>query len=477
MSTHYDLVIIGAGSGNTIVDHRFAGRRVAIVERGPFGGTCLNRGCIPSKMLVHPADVAVSAARGPVLGVQTSTGPADWPTIRDRVFGRIDDIAEQGRSYREGLDDVDVHVGDARFTGERRLVVDLADGGSVELTADQVVLASGSRPVVPPIEGLDDVPYETSDSIMRLDALPRRLGVLGGGYVGCELAHVFSAYGSEVVQVEGEDVLLSNQDRDVAEHVTKALSRRWDVRLGTKAERVSSSADGAITVHLDNGDDVEVDVLLVAVGRTPNSDLLDVDAAGIATDDKGLVVVDEHQHASADGVWALGDAAVGVPLKHVANQDARVVQANLLATWAGSDLVASDHRFVPNCVFTHPQVAGVGPTEAEASAKHGGDLVVARHDVADIAFGWALAGGLDDDPDGTGFVKLLGLRSTGRLVGAHVVGPMATVLLQPLLLAMAHDLPVRGLARSHYWIHPSPSEVVENALIKLEEALDDRGDH
>ncbi|MEO9322869.1 mycothione reductase [Nocardioides sp. C4-1] len=472
--THYDLVVVGAGSGNTIVDDRFVGRRVAIVERGPFGGTCLNRGCIPSKMFVHPADVAVAAARGPVLGVRTSTGPADWPTIRDRVIGRIDHVSEQGLAYRQGLDDVDVLLGEARFTGERRLAVDLADGGSVEITADQVVLASGSRPVVPPIEGLDQVPYETSDTVMRLDELPRRLGVLGGGYVGCELAHVFSAYGSEVVQVEGEDVMLSNQDHDVAAHVTKALQRRWDVRLGVKAERVAPAPDGGVVVHLDDGSSFEVDVLLVAVGRTPNSDLLEVERAGIATDERGLVVVDEHQRASAAGVWALGDASSEVPLKHVANQDARVVQANLLATWAGTDpdeLVVSDHRFIPNGVFTHPQVAAVGPSEAEAREKHGGDLVVARHEVADIAFGWALAGGLDDDPDGTGFVKVLALRSTGRMIGAHVVGPMATVLLQPLLLAMAHDLPVRGLARSHYWIHPSPSEVVENVLIELEEAL------
>lgn len=477
MSEHYDLVIVGAGSGNTIVDDRFDHLRVAIVERGPFGGTCLNRGCIPSKMFINVADLAEAARRGPVLGLPTEVGRADWAGIRDRIFGRIDDNAAKSRDYRRRADNVDVHVGEARFVGQRRLVVDLEDGGSVEISGDQVVLASGSRPVVPPIDGLDTVPYETSDTIMRLEALPPRIGVIGGGYVGSELAHVFSAYGSEVVQVESEDRLLASQDADVAAHFTKGVQRRYDVRLGVQVEKVSGPAGGPVTLHLDDGSDVDVDVLLLATGRTPNSDVLEVDKAGIETDDKGLVVVDEHQRASAPGVWALGDASSHEPLKHVANQDARVVQANLLVALgvegAGPDLMTSDHAHVPQAVFAHPQVAAVGPTEQAAREEHGDDVVVATHDVADIAYGWALAGDLDDDPQATGFVKLLALRSTGRLLGAHLVGPMASVLVQPLIQAMVHDLPVRGLARSQYWIHPSLAEVVENALLDLEAALDD----
>ncbi|WP_148613430.1 mycothione reductase [Nocardioides rubriscoriae] len=472
MTDHYDLVVIGAGSGNTIVDDRFDHLKVAIVERGPFGGTCLNRGCIPSKMFIHPAETTVAALRGPVLGVPTDVGPADWAAIRDRIFTRVDANAQGGREKRRSADNVDVHVGTARFTGERRLVVELEDGGSVELTADHVVLASGSRPVVPPIGGLAGVAFETSDTIMRIPALPPRLGVLGGGYVGCELAHVFASYGSQVVQVEGEDRLLAGQDADVAAHFTAGARRRYDVRLGVQLERVSHGP-GGITMHLDDGSTAEVDVLLVAVGRVPNSDLLQVEKAGVETDEHGLIVVDEHQRTTADSVWALGDASSHEPLKHVANQDARTVQANLLAVLSGSgELVVSDHRFVPQAVFAHPQVASVGLTEAEAREEHGDDLVIARHDIADVAFGWALAGELDDDAEATGFVKLLARRSTGLLVGAHLIGPMASVLVQPLIQAMAHDLPVRGLARSQYWIHPSLAEVVENALLDLEAALD-----
>ena len=470
---HYDLVVVGAGSGNTIVDERFDHLRVAIVDRGPFGGTCLNRGCIPSKMLINPADVVAAARRGPVLGVATQAGPPDWPAIRDRVFSRVDESAEQGRQGRREADNIDVLVGTARFVGERRLAVSLDDGGDVEITADHIVLATGSRPVVPDIDGLDTVAHETSDTVMRLTELPRRLGVLGGGYVGCEFAHVFASYGSEVVQIEGSDRLLDSQDVDVADHFTEGARRRYDVRLGRHLEKVSGSADGPLLLQLDDGSEVEVDVLLLAVGRVNNADTLGLERAGVEVDDSGRIVVDAQQRTTADGVWSLGDASSDEPLKHVANQDARVVQANLLAAFEGSSrFVDSDHRFVPQAVFAHPQVAAVGLTEAEAREQHGDDLVVARHDLADVAYGWALAGELDDDPEATGFVKLLARRTTGRLVGAHLIGPMASVLVQPLIMAMAHDLPVRGLARSQYWIHPSLTEVVEGALLDLEAELD-----
>lgn len=469
---HYDLVIVGAGSGNTIIDEQLDGFRVALVERGPLGGTCLNRGCIPSKMYVLPADLATTARRGEVLGVPTRVGPGDWERLRDRVVTTVDREAEEGLRAREEADDVDVLRGTARFTGPRRLVVEHEDGVT-ELTADHVVLATGTRPVVPDVPGLRDAGFETSDTVMRLESFPARLGVLGGGYVGTELAHVFSALGAEVVQVEGGPTLLGDQDDDVAAHVTEACRRRWDVRVGTSLDRVSGGGHAPVVLHLDDGSRAEVDVLLVAVGRESNADLLDLALAGVDVDDAGRIVVDEHQRASAPGTWALGDASSAEPLKHVANQDARVVQHNVLRALRGDDgdLRVSNHRAVPQAVFTHPQVARVGLSEAEARDAHGDDVVVARHDVADVAYGWALAGHLDDDAEATGFVKLLALRSTGRLVGAHVVAPMASVLVQPLVMAMAHDLPVAGLARSTYWIHPALTEVVENALVTLEDRL------
>lgn len=460
---HYDLVIIGTGSGNTIVDERFEHLRVAVVEQGAFGGTCLNRGCIPSKMMVYPAEVADAAGHGPALGVATSYAGADWRAIRDRVLTKIDPLARAGRDYREQAANVEVHLGTCRFTGERTVEVDLEAGGTVQVSGDRVVIATGGRPVVPDIPGLDQVTVHTSDDVMRLEALPRRLGVIGGGYVGSELAHVFAVYGSAVVQADGSAVLLDNHDEDVSRLFTEHVRQQWDVRLGAELERVEAGpGEDVMTLHLSDGTSAEVDALLMAVGRRPNGDLLDLDKAGIEVDDHGRIVVDEHQRTTAEGVFALGDASSPEPLKHVANQDARVVQHNLLHP---EDLAVSDHRFVPDAVFASPQVAAVGLTEAQAR-EQGLDLAVATREYADTAHGWAMR------QEETGhFVKLLADRGTGRLVGAHLIGPQASVLVQPLIMAMSLDLPVVGLARSQYWIHPALTEVVETALLALEAEL------
>lgn len=492
--THYDLVVIGTGSGNTVVDDRFEGWSVAVVERRTFGGTCLNRGCIPSKMLAQTAEVVLSARGASRYDVPVVVGEVDWPTVRDRVFGRLDEQAEDGERFRREQDGTTVLAGEARFTGERALEVRLEDGEVVRLTADRVVVAAGSRPSVPPVEGLDDLvgpdaapppgepdapgiaDWYTSDDVMRLPHRPRRLAVLGGGYVGTELAHVFDALGSEVVQVESEDTLIADHDADIARSLTAFARTRWDVRTATDVVRVSRASSGAVTLHLAPAGgapgptaEVEVDTLVLAVGRTPNSDRLDPAAAGIEVDDDGVVVVDEHQRTSADGVWALGDVSSRTPLKSAANQDARVVQHALLHP---DEPAVSDHRFAADAVFTSPQVARVGRTEQQAR-DDGVAVAVAVADLAETAHGWAM----EDDRRGSRddgarhLVKLVADRGSGRLVGAHVLAPQACVLVQPLVMAMSLDLPVRGLARAQYWIHPGMAEVVESALLALEDEL------
>jgi mycothione reductase len=457
--THYDLVVIGTGSGNSIVNEEFADRRVAIVERGVFGGTCLNVGCIPTKMFVYPADVARDAGHGPELGVHTTFADADWPAIRDRIFSRIDPIAAGGKVYREGLPNVDVLTGSCRFTGPKQLTVDLAGGPEVTITADQVVIAAGGRAVVPPIPGLDQVEHHTSDTVMRLETFPDRVGIVGGGYIGAEFAHVFSAYGAHVTQVHRGRVLLPTEDTAVSERFTGIAASQWDVRLGTTVASVEKTG-GGVAMHLDDGSTVEVDVLLMATGRTPNSDQLDLDTTGVAVHGDGRIVVDEHQRTTVDGIWALGDISSPHQLKHVANQDARIVQHNLLHP---DDLRASDHRFVPSAVFTSPQIASVGLTE-RAARDRGLDVVTRTQAYGDVAYGWAME-------DSKHFVKLVADRSTRSLVGAHLIGPQASILVQPLIQAISFGLPLEGLARGQYWIHPALAEVVENALLGIESLL------
>ncbi|UVS81085.1 mycothione reductase [Actinokineospora sp. UTMC 2448] len=450
---HFDLVIVGTGSGNSLLDSRFADWEVALVERGTFGGTCLNVGCIPTKMYVHAADLAATPEHAGRLGVDLTLDGVRWPEIRDRIYGRIDPIAANGERYRRDHPDnahVSVYTGTARFTGERRLEID-----GETITADRVVLAAGSRPMVPAVPGLADVPFHTSDTIMRLAALPRRLAILGGGFIAAEFAHVFSSFGVEVSLVVRSDGLLRREDRDISMQFTKLAAQRWDVRLGREPERVERRGDG-VRLHLDDGATVDADALLVAIGRTPNSDLVNAAAGGIELSPYGYVMVDAEQRTTAEGVWALGDISSPWQLKHVANHEARVVQHNLLHP---NDPIESDHRFVPHAVFTAPQIASVGLTEQEAQER-GVAYVTATQAYSGIAYGWAME-------DGTGFAKLLADPRTGLLLGAHVIGPQAATVIQPVIQAMSFGLDARSMARGQYWIHPAVPEVIENALLNL----------
>jgi mycothione reductase len=453
VTAHFDLAVIGSGSGNSMVDRAFADRQVAIMEKGTFGGTCLNVGCIPTKMFVHPADLAVEAADGPRLGVDTTFSRARWADIRDRIFGRIDPISVNGRAWRQsGRPNVRLFEGHARFVDAHTL--DTGTGETV--TADQVVIATGSRPTVPDVPGLLDVPFHTSDTVMRIDDLPASALILGGGFVAAEMAHVLSAFGSRVTVVNRSGRLLRQEDGEVSHRFTQIAKDRWDVRLDTTVEKVERHEAG-VRAHLDDGSTVDAELLLVATGRRPNSDDLGLDRAGVQVDDRGLVVVDAHQRTNVEGVWALGDVANPYQLKHVSNREARVVRHNLLHP---EDLVEADHRFVPSAVFSHPQVASVGLGEEEARAQ-GRAYVVGRRDYADTAYGWAME-------DTTGFAKVLVDPTTGLLLGAHVLGADAANLVQPLVQAMVLGNTAHEVARAPYWIHPALMEVVENALLDAE---------
>lgn len=456
---HFDLAIIGSGSGNSIPDERFADQRIAILEKGVFGGTCLNVGCIPTKMFVHPADLAHSVDHARRLGVDLRLDGVRWREVRDRIFQRIDPISLAGRHYRaEQLENVTLYEGHARFVEPR--VLDTGAGETI--TVDQVVLAAGSRAVVPDIPGLDEVEHHTSDTIMRIDELPERLAIVGGGFVAMEFAHVFGGFGSRVTVVNRSGALLRAEDEDVSARFTELARDRWDVRLDTTTEKVEEHA-GSIRLHLRGPDGpatLDADALLVATGRLPNSDGLGLENAGVDVDEHGLVLVDDFQRTSADGVWALGDLSNPFQLKHVSNHEARVVQHNLLHRDVPQAMVRANHHAVPSAVFTSPQVASVGLTEQEAR-EEGIRYVTARQAYGDTAFGWAME-------DTTSFAKVLADPGTGRVLGAHVMGDQASNIIQPLIGAMAFGQSAHEVARGQYWIHPALIEVVENLLLGVD---------
>jgi mycothione reductase len=452
-------VIIGTGSGNTILDERFEGWKVAIVERDEFGGTCLNRGCIPTKMLVVPADLATEARHAPALGVDTRLDGVQWRDIRDRVFGRIDPIAADGRRYRESQRHVTVLAGEARFTGDKELTVAEPSGRERTVTADRFVLAAGARPELPAIGGIAEVPFHTSDTVMRIDEVPERLVVIGGGFIAAELAHVFGSFGSRVTIVTRGDALLSGHDPEVKSLLTQLMSERFTLHLRSSVQVASTFRDSILlAVEHEDGSisKVEGDLLLVATGRRPNGDLLQVEKAGVRLDRDGFVETDATLETAVPGIFALGDIRSRHMLKHVANHEARVVQHNLLHP---TDPVRVEESVIPHAVFCHPQVASVGITEAEAIGS-GHDVLVGRAHYGDTAYGWALE-------DTSSFCKVVVDRSTRRLLGAHIIGTEASLLVQQLVQGMAFGLTVEQLSRGQMYIHPALSEVVEQALLDV----------
>ncbi|EYT52130.1 mycothione reductase [Leucobacter sp. UCD-THU] len=502
-----DLAIIGSGSGNSLVTPFWDDKRVAIAEQGVFGGTCLNVGCIPTKMYVRPAALARTPEEAARLGVEMRTESVDWRAIRDRIFSRIDAISEAGERYRaEELDHVELISRRVRLDGPRALVVDgpgrpggraaserdaserdAGETGAGETGSDadardavarveagQLVIAAGSRPVMPDIPGIDLPGVHTSDTVMRIDELPARVVVIGGGYIACEFAAIFSGLGSQVVQVVRGDRLLRRLDDEIAGCFTAEAGRRWDVRLecSVRAIRVDAAlAGGASGLVAEVGrsgetgtEAIRADIVLVATGRRPNSDLVGAAQAGLDLHDDGRIAVDEYQRVLSggepvEGVYALGDVCSPFQLKHVANHEARVVAHNLEHP---NELRRSRHEAVPAAVFSDPELAQVGLTEAEAAESIGVEHVTAKvQRYGDTAYGWAME-------DGTGVFKVVADRRDGRILGAHAMGYQASNLIQVVVMAMSFGVDAHTAARGQYWIHPALMEVVENALLGLD---------
>ncbi|MEZ5280133.1 MAG: mycothione reductase [Acidimicrobiales bacterium] len=465
---HYDMIIIGTGSGNSIPGPEFDDWRIAIVEKGVFGGTCLNVGCIPTKMFIYAADVAHTIRHSEMYGVDSTLDGIRWADVRDRVFNRIDPIAHGGEQYRVGDEcpNITVYRGVGRFTSDRvegdQRVVEV---NGQHLTAPVIVLGAGARPHVPAIPGIDPaldlpvVPYETSDTVMRLDQLPQSMLILGGGYVATELGHVFSSFGVDVTIVNRGPVLLSHEDPDVSRRFTDVYSQQVEVRAGTYDHRVERHGDRVKMTYCLSSDGtqqvVEADLLMVATGRIPNGDTLDLDAAGI--EHLGWrVIADDAGRTNVPGIWAFGDLSNTFQLKHLANLEMRNVRHNILNP---DDLRFTDYSLTPHAVFSHPQVASVGMTEPQARAA-GLDVMVATKDYGATAAGWAME-------DTTSFAKLIADRSTRKLVGAHIMGPHAASLIQQLIQGMAFGQTVDEMASGMMYIHPALSEVVENALLEF----------
>jgi mycothione reductase len=453
MVQQFDLIIVGAGSGNMVPGPDHEGWKIAIVEQDKFGGTCLNRGCIPSKMLIHAADVAETIHTAKTFGIHATVERLDWDRITGRVWQRIDPIAEAGEQWRRSQSNTTVYKGEARFVGEKTLAVH-----GQRISAPKIILAAGSRPRIPDIPGLEQVDYHTSDTIMRLPRQPKSMAILGGGYVGAELGHFFGALGTELTFINRGNRLLQREDDEISQRFTDIYTRRFTVLQQTRVHRVSQS-NGQILLDLSVAgvqQHVACEVFLIATGRLPNTDLLEVARSGIAVDEQGRVVTNAYYETTAPGIWALGDMDSPYQLKHAANSEARIVAYNV----AHPDTPRQGNDYaMPHAVFASPQVASVGVTEREAQ-QQGMPYRIGKRDYSATAYGWAIE-------DTESFVKVIAHAETRQVVGAHIIGPYASILIQPFINAMRFGETVDQLAHGTFYIHPALTEVIEQALLEI----------
>ena len=455
--SEFDLVVLGGGTGNIVASAGAeAGMDVALVERGRLGGTCLNRGCNPTKKLIHRADVAETVRGAGALGIEASVDDVDYEGIVDGVRATIREAAEAKAERAREQENLTLYQCEGRFVDERTVTVDGdASGGDSgdgdRLTAERIVLAGGSRPMVPDaIDGTDETEFLTSDDALWLSERPDRLVVVGGGYIAVEMCHFFSQMGSEVVVVGHGERLLDDEDRDVAERLTEAYEEKHELHLGYSATAIEeASGEKVVTAESDDGEAIEVagDRLLMATGRRPNSDTWNVSAAGIETTEKGFVETDEYLRTSADGVYAIGDIAGNHMFKHSGDKEAEYVVENAVR---GNE-VAVEYPGMAHAVFGSPQVASLGETEADIEDE---SYEVGTCEYDETALGSALQQG--------GFAKVL-VGEDDAVLGCHVVGPEASTLIHEVSTAVAAGADATTVAETVH-VHPALSEVVQGAF-------------
>jgi len=453
----YGLIVIGSGAGMNVIDTALAqGQKVALIEEGPIGGTCLNRGCIPSKVLIHAADVVREAEEAAKIGVHLRLEKFDYPFLKKRMWDLVlpdRHQMEEGIKQAPGLD---LYPLIGSFVSDYTMQV-----GNETIRAPKVVIASGARAQIPPIPGLDKVKYHTYRTVFDIEEQPESIVIFGGGYIGCEFAHFFSAIGADVTLVGRNRVLLPHEEPETSLLVKKRLSQHVDVHTGTDIKQVEGRNGRVIVAFKDPADEdertVEAQHLLVAAGVRSNSDWLKPEMTGVKTDDKGWILTNQYLETSKPGIYALGDALGRNMYRHTANYEASIVRTNLF----GEQKVSMDLHAVPHAVFTNPQVGQVGMTEEEAKAQRKVMVGVGRF--SDTAMGYAFG-------DEEAFVKVVVEYPTRKILGATIVGPQASTLIQQIVNMMSSDSQTYAPLVKAQVIHPTLSEAVAQAFGRLQPA-------
>ena len=445
-----DIIIIGSGGGTKIGRPAAdLGFKVALIEKEAMGGTCLNRGCIPSKMLIHPADQIHHIRHSEHINVEADPNPQiQFKQLIERITETVDEISERIAPPYEAHANMELIRGEAAFTGNHSITVNQR-----ELSADRIFIAVGTRPLIPNIRGLEGTPYMTNREALRNTELPKRMIVLGAGYIGCELGHAYSSAGSEVHFIVRSE-LLRREDREIKEEFHKIFSKNNTLHEGAVPEKVSHN-DGLFSVTLRHKDGsqemLEAEALLIATGIVPNTDVLGLEHTDIQLDESGFIPVDGQLQTRVPGVYAMGDCNGNYFFRHTVNWEGEFLMRVLFEQPSDKPI---DYGAVPHAVFTYPQVAGVGKTEDELIAE-GADYVRGYTRYIHTAMGMARQ-------SDHGFVKLLIGRADKKILGAHIIGDEASDMLHMVIALMYKQGTLDDLLNMIY-IHPALPEAVRDA--------------
>ena len=454
----FDVLVIGSGSGmlvaSTAVDNGF---KTAIVDSGPMGGTCINRGCVPSKMLIYPADVVSILKEAERLGVNATVNSIDFKNMMERMHNLVNgDSATQARAV-EDTPDLTWLKETGEFISDYTMQV-----GEHTINAEMIFIVSGARPGIPPIKGIENVDYLTSDTVLELETPPKSIIIIGGGYIGVEYGHFFSGIGTKTTIIQRSPRILPEEEPEISDLLKRELEQRMEIYTGLEVVGVKQEGNVKTVIARNREDgslkEFSAETLMIAAGRVPNSDLLKPEKTGVKLDERGYVMVNEYLETSKKNIWAFGDAIGKEMFKHVANYEAGIAWHNAVH----DHKVKMDYSAAPHAVFTHPQVASVGLKEAEAK-QQGYKILVGKALYRDTAMGGAMG-----EPEG--FVKVIVERETGKILGGHIIGAEASILIQEIINAMVTESRSFAPIVRAMHIHPAMPEVVQNAFGNLRPA-------
>ncbi|MAG47268.1 dihydrolipoamide dehydrogenase [archaeon] len=453
----FDLIVIGTGSGLDVAyTASEKGLKVALLEKDKIGGTCLNRGCIPSKMLIHSADVADQIRNSKTFGIESKITKINFEAIIKRVNSFVDTESKGMGDYYKTSKNPVLFKGEAKFIDFKTLQI-----GKETIKADKILIAAGARPNIPPIPGLDSVNYITSTEALRLKKQPKEMTVLGGGYISTELAHFYRALGTKVNIIQRSSWLLTKEDQEISKAYTEAVKGNYNLFLNHDIVKVYKNGNKFITEVKDQKTKkvkkVSSDELLVVLGAKPNSDLLDLEKTKVKIDDKGFIKTNDYLETNVPGIYALGDIAGHYMFKHSANLEGEYATNNILNP---KNKRKVDYSAMPHAVFTTPQIAGVGYTEEELKQKKI-PYLKGKHMILHTGMGKALE-------DKVGFVKFLVDKKTRKILGCHILGTEASTLIHEVLVAMKSGSGTIDNIQNVTFIHPALSEVVQRAAFNLE---------